>query len=77
MAKCIICNSEAHVDDSNIHELKIACSACGKFRITDVALSVIPRDLYPNWRSKLQEWIRFNQDASHVLITEARIKSIF
>jgi len=74
MSKCVVCNNNAQIDNTNIHELKITCPSCGKFSITDVALAIIPKNIYPNWRAKLQEWIRMNQD---VLVTESVIKSIF
>lgn len=74
MANCVICNNNAQIDNTNIHELKIICSSCGSFSITDVALNLIQINQYPNWRAKLQEWIRLRQD---VLVTEGIIKSIF
>lgn len=75
MSKCVVCNSNAQVDNvSNIHEFKVICPSCGEFTITETALSIIPKDAYPNWREKLQGWIRSNQGA---LITELTIKSIF
>jgi transcription elongation factor Elf1 len=77
MAICIICNSEAIIDNKNIHEPKITCSSCGKFSIAETAFNIIPKDVYPDWRSKLQEWIRMNQTADYVLITRSIIKSIF
>lgn len=77
MAKCVICSSEGIIDNSNIHEPKIDCSSCGKFSITDVALNIIPKNVNPNWRAKLQNWIRMNQTDGYVLITTSVIKSIF
>ena len=77
MTICLICNSKADIDDNNTHEPKIACSSCGKFRITDVALNVIPKNVDPNWRIKIQDWIRMNQTDGYVLITTSVIKTIF
>ena len=77
MVKCVICNSEAVIDNSNIHEPKIACSSRGKFSITDVALNIIPKNVYPNWKTKLQNWIRMNQIDGYALITTSVVKSIF
>ncbi len=77
MAKCVICNNEAVVDDTNKHELKIACSSCGKFSITDVALNVIPKNVDPNWQTKLQNWIRMSQSDGYVSISTSIVKSIF
>jgi len=77
MAKCVICTSEAIIDNTNIHEPKIACSSCGKFSIAETAFNVIPKDVYPNWQYKLQEWIRMNQTDGYVLITTSVVDSIF
>jgi hypothetical protein len=77
MAKCIICNSEAKIDDTNPHEFKITCTSCGKFSITDVAVNVIPKNTDPKWISKLQNWIRMNQTEGYVFITTSIIRSIF
>ncbi|GIK23051.1 MAG: hypothetical protein BroJett005_24650 [Ignavibacteriota bacterium] len=77
MAKCVICNSEAVIDNTNVHDPKIACSSCGKFSITDVAVNVIPKNVDPNWNTKLQNWIRMNQIDGYVPITTSVVKSIF
>jgi hypothetical protein len=77
MAHCPVCGSSAQIDDSNPHELKITCTGCAKFVLTDVALNTIPKDRYPNWQQTLQEFIRMNQTASFVEITDPVIKSIF
>lgn len=77
MPNCLICNSVATIDNSNIHEPKVTCPSCGKYAISDVAFNVIPKDLYPNWNVKLQDWIRLNQNDGYVLITQTIIKSIF
>jgi len=77
MANCPVCGNSAQIDNSNTHELKITCSQCAKFAITDVALNIIPKDIYPNWSQKLQEYIRMNQSSGFVEITAARIKAIF
>lgn len=77
MAKCLICSNEAVIDDTNVHEPKIACSSCGKFSITDVALNVIPKNVDPNWQNKIQNWIRMNQTDGYILITTSTVKSIF
>lgn len=77
MAKCVICNNEAVIDTSNVHEPKIACSSCGKFSITDVASNIIPKNVDPRWNEKLQNWIRMNQTDGYVPVTTSVVKSIF
>lgn len=77
MTNCIICNSEAKIDETNPHEFKITCKFCGKFSITDVALNVIPKNVNKNWSKKIQDWIKMNHTDGHVLITTSVIKSIF
>ncbi len=77
MASCPICNSPAQVDNSNIHNLKIICSRCAKFALTDVAFNIIPKDRYPDWSQTLQEYIQMNQTDEYVEITVGKIKTIF
>lgn len=77
MANCPVCGSSAQIDNSNVHELKISCSQCSKFALTDIAFNIIPRDRYPNWSQTLQEYIRMNQTDGFVEITTKVIKSIF
>lgn len=77
MAKCVICENEAVINNTNLHESKISCSSCCKFSITDVAFNIIPKDVDPNWRTKLQNWIGMNQTDGFILITTSVVKSIF
>ena len=56
---------------------KSDCPKCAKFAITDVALAIIPKDRYPNWANKLQEYIHTNQTNGFVEITELKIKILF
>lgn len=77
MADCLICGSPAQIDNSNIHMLKITCTQCAKFAITDIVLNSIPKNRYPNWAQILQEYIRMNQTADYVLIDKRRIDIIF
>ena len=77
MAHCPVCGSTAQIDASNPHELKITCTECAKFALTDVAFNTIPKDLYPDWPQTLQEFIRMNQTDSFVEINDRVIKSIF
>lgn len=77
MCKCIICESDARIDNSNIHEPKITCSSCGQFSITDTAYNIIPKSVDFNWSNKIQNWIRTNQQDGFVLITESVIRTIF
>lgn len=77
MAKCFVCNNEAQIDSTNIHEPNITCPSCGKFSITDVAINIIPKNVDLNWRIKLQNWIKMNQTDGYVGITTSVVKSIF
>lgn len=77
MTSCPICNSPAEIDNSNIHNLKIICSQCAKFALTDVAFNIIPKNTHPDWSHTLQEYIQMNQTKDYVEITVEKIKTIF
>ena len=77
MSNCFICNNEASVNNSNIHEPEYDCSECGNYSITDVAMNTIPKDRYSNWSQMLLKHIKDNQEIGRVKITTGTIKSIF
>jgi hypothetical protein len=76
MENCPVCGNPAKVDDSNPHNIKITCSQCAKFAITDVAINIIPKQRYPNWSHTLQEYIRMNQTDGFVEISTGKIRTI-
>ena len=77
MPKCYICDSEAEINNSNIHDVEYDFSECGEYRITDIAMNSIPIDRYPNWSQKLQKFVKENQVTGRVVITVDTIKEVF
>jgi hypothetical protein len=77
MPNCFICNNEASVNNSNVHEPEYDCSECGEYSITEIAMNIIPKERYPNWSQMLQRFVKENQATGSVVITVDKIKTIF